>query len=82
LNVIDDTGEYAIWDLLARRGSLDVDGDLVDYHDDNCPVTFNPGQGNICAPGPIIPEPGTFALLGLGLAALAARVRNLRHVSR
>lgn len=36
--------EYAIWKLIRERGSLDVDADMIDYFDDNCPETFNPEQ--------------------------------------
>jgi hypothetical protein len=39
---------YAIWeDLIKPRGSLDVDADLVDYNDDNCPTTANNDQSNV-----------------------------------
>ncbi|MCG8017128.1 MAG: thrombospondin type 3 repeat-containing protein [Candidatus Thiodiazotropha sp. 'RUGA'] len=34
----------AIWNLIRTRGSLDVDGDIVDYNEDNCPLVHNPGQ--------------------------------------
>ncbi len=30
---------YLIWELLAEHGSLDTDGDLVDYNEDICPDT-------------------------------------------
>jgi hypothetical protein len=39
---------YVVWeDLIAARGSLDVDADLVDYSDDNCPVTANSDQSDV-----------------------------------
>jgi hypothetical protein len=38
----DGNGNYEIWELIAERGSLDVDADMVDYSEDNCPVTENP----------------------------------------
>ena len=49
-------GNYAIWNLIAEHGSLDVDADLVDYSEDNCPITANGDQldadldaiGNVC----------------------------------
>ncbi|MES9854927.1 MAG: thrombospondin type 3 repeat-containing protein [Candidatus Thiodiazotropha sp. L084R] len=34
----------AIWNIIKTRGSLDVDGDIVDYSEDNCPLVHNPGQ--------------------------------------
>ncbi|RDH80817.1 MAG: hypothetical protein DIZ80_16795 [endosymbiont of Galathealinum brachiosum] len=37
---------YAIWDLIVEHGSLDVDGDLVDYNEDNCPVIANSDQSD------------------------------------
>ena len=48
--------DYVIWDLIESRGALDVDADLVDYSEDNCPATPNPEQldddadfvGNAC----------------------------------
>jgi hypothetical protein len=39
---------YLVWDnLIATRGMLDVDADLVDYSEDNCPVTANTNQSDI-----------------------------------
>jgi hypothetical protein len=38
--------EYKIWDLIEAHGTLDVDADLVDYSDDNCPVTANTDQSD------------------------------------
>jgi hypothetical protein len=35
-----------IWSRIFAQGSLDVDGDIVDYSEDNCPVTANRGQAN------------------------------------
>jgi hypothetical protein len=35
---------YEIWNLIRTRGSLDVDGDFIDYNEDNCPVIYNPDQ--------------------------------------
>ena len=43
-----DSGNYLIWDLIRERGSLDVDGDFVDYMDDNCPTAYNPDQVDVC----------------------------------
>jgi hypothetical protein len=45
-----------VWNLLLEYGSLDVDGDGIDYYDDNCPEVPNPdqldtdgdGEGNAC----------------------------------
>jgi hypothetical protein len=47
----DKPGEnYVVWEnLIATRGSLDVDADLVDYSDDNCPVTANSDQSDVDA---------------------------------
>jgi hypothetical protein len=42
LNEID--GDFVLWDLLQQYGSLDVDDDLVDFSDDNCPTVPNPDQ--------------------------------------
>lgn len=39
-------GNYEIWNLIKTRGSLDVDGDLIDYNEDNCPVIYNPDQAD------------------------------------
>lgn len=39
--------DYKIWNMIMERGSLDVDDDLIDYSDDNCPDTFNPNQLDI-----------------------------------
>lgn len=55
LNIMRGT-DYAIWDMIETHGSLDVDADLVDYSEDNCPVTPNSDQsdddaddiGNVC----------------------------------
>lgn len=44
LNTIDD--DFVIWDLLFAEGSFDVDGDFVDYDDDNCPTVANPDQAD------------------------------------
>ena len=44
LNEID--GDFVIWDLLRVHGGFDVDGDLVDYNDDNCPTVPNPDQAD------------------------------------
>jgi len=44
-------GNYEIWNLIKTRGSLDVDGDLIDYNEDNCPVIFNPDQADEDANG-------------------------------
>lgn len=38
--------DYAAWDLILEHGSLDVDGDLLNYADDNCPVNANSGQAD------------------------------------
>jgi len=37
---------YAIWDMIVAHGSLDVDADLADYSDDNCPVLANADQSD------------------------------------
>ncbi|MEM7139155.1 MAG: hypothetical protein AAF500_21460 [Myxococcota bacterium] len=44
LNAVD--GDFVLWDLLLEHGSLDVDDDLVDYADDNCPTVANPDQAD------------------------------------
>ncbi len=45
---IDDlfSEEYKIWNLIRYRGSLDVDADMIDYSEDNCPEVYNPDQAN------------------------------------
>ena len=43
--------ENTVWNLIRIRGSLDVDADLVDYEDDNCPTVWNPGQENFDGDG-------------------------------
>lgn len=45
LNALDGS-DYRIWNLLLERGSLDIDEDIVDYNEDNCPFDFNPEQVN------------------------------------
>jgi len=45
LNALDGS-DYKIWNLLLERGSLDIDEDIVDYNEDNCPFDFNPEQVN------------------------------------
>ncbi|ABV38230.1 hypothetical protein Ssed_3626 [Shewanella sediminis HAW-EB3] len=45
LNALEGS-DYRIWNLLLERGSLDIDEDIVDYSDDNCPFDFNPEQLN------------------------------------
>ncbi len=57
---IDDlfSEEYKIWNLIRYRGSLDVDADMIDYSEDNCPEVYNPDQadsdddslGDVCDP--------------------------------
>lgn len=43
-------GNYVAWnDLVLARGTLDVDKDLVDYSDDNCPVISNTDQSDFDA---------------------------------
>ncbi|WP_221767745.1 thrombospondin type 3 repeat-containing protein [Shewanella canadensis] len=57
LNALEGS-DYRIWSLLLERGSLDIDEDIVDYNEDNCPFDFNPEQvntdgdalGDICDP--------------------------------
>ncbi len=44
LNAI--TSDFVVWELLLREGSFDVDGDFVDYSDDNCPTVANPDQAD------------------------------------
>lgn len=44
LNEID--GDFVIWELLRVYGSLDVDDDLVDFNDDNCPTVPNSDQAD------------------------------------
>ncbi len=51
-----DNGEYRLWTLLTERGTLDTDGDGIDYGKDNCKVLVNAdqtdtdgdGYGNAC----------------------------------
>jgi hypothetical protein len=65
----DAAPEYVLWDLIAEHGSLDVDADLVDYVEDNCPETANADQtdsdsdgiGNVCD---TCPASNTLAFLG------------------
>jgi hypothetical protein len=38
--------DYVAWDLILEHGSLDVDADLLDYRDDNCPQVSNADQFN------------------------------------
>lgn len=45
LNALNGSS-YRIWNLLLERGSLDVDEDIIDYNEDNCPFDFNPEQVN------------------------------------
>ncbi len=40
-------GRYKIWDLILADGSLDVDNDGIDYHEDNCPTVANADQSNL-----------------------------------
>jgi hypothetical protein len=55
LNTENPDGLIA-WNMLLEYGSLDVDGDGIDYNDDNCPETANPdqldadsdGTGDVC----------------------------------
>jgi len=40
--------DYVVWqELIASRGTLDVDHDLVNYSEDNCPVVANADQSNV-----------------------------------
>ena len=56
--------EYLLWGLIVDHGSLDVDGDLVDYAEDNCPETANgdqtdadsDGTGDVCDTCPHDPQ--------------------------
>lgn len=43
--------EYKIWNLIRYRGSLDVDADMIDYSEDNCPETYNPNQTDLDGDG-------------------------------
>ena len=51
LNNPELTEEYKIWNLIRYRGSLDVDADMIDYSEDNCPETNNPDQADIDGDG-------------------------------
>lgn len=50
LNTLDGAN-YVAWDLIADHGSLDVDADLYDYRDDNCPVDWNNDQLDVDTDG-------------------------------
>jgi hypothetical protein len=41
LKIKSDKQNYDIWKLILEQGSLDVDKDLVDYSEDNCPIIPN-----------------------------------------
>jgi hypothetical protein len=45
------SGNYEIWNLIKTRGSLDVDGDFVDYSEDNCPTVSNRDQSDFDGDG-------------------------------
>lgn len=62
-------------DVIARFGSLDLVG-FASARGGFITPGVNPLPPNPVGPGTVVPEPSTWALLGVGLAALAGGVRR------
>jgi len=56
--------DESVWARLREFGSLDFDGDGIDFADDNCPEIFNPDQRDVNGNG--IGDVGELAIKGLG----------------